>query len=120
MTVDIKNQLLKHRNKHVNPEDVLMQVQAVLKQDALHEANINNAILNSTTNNNNSFNVDLLEQDNIFHIDDIQSICITYRLRFLESSLFKGEIPQETANTIQEAKTRSKRACCLSNQRLSQ
>ena len=102
MTVDIKQQLLKRRNKHVSPDDILKQVQDVLKQDAQHEANINKAILNSSTNNNNSFNIDLLERDNIFHIDDIKAICIRYRLRFLESSLFKGEIPQEAISKTKQ------------------
>lgn len=95
MPVDVKKQLLKHRNKQVSVENILKQVQAVFKQDAKHEANINNAIINGKADYNNNFKVDLLKLDNIFHISDIQSICITYRLRFLESSLFKGEIPQE-------------------------
>ena len=95
MKVDIKSQLLKHRNKHASPEDILKQVQQVLKEDEAHEATINEALFNSSTNNQNAFNIDLFERDNIFHISDIKSICITYRLRFLESSLFKGEIPQE-------------------------
>ncbi len=100
--VDIKNQLLKHRNKHVSPEDILKQVQEVLKQDAKHETNINDAILNSTNTYNNNFDINLLEHDNIFYIDDIKAICIRYRLRFLESSLFKGEIPQEAVSKIKQ------------------
>ena len=102
MKVDIKHQLLKRRNKSVSPEDILNQVQQVLKQDEANEANINEALLNGTTNHQNTFNIDLLERDNIFHIDDIKSICITYRLRFLESSLFKGEIPQEAISKIKQ------------------
>ena len=102
MPVDVKKQLLKHRNKQVSVENILKQVQAVFKQDAKHEANINNAIINGKADYNNNFKVDLLKLDNIFHISDIQSICITYRLRFLESSLFKGEIPQEAINKIKQ------------------
>lgn len=102
MKVDIKNKLLKRRNKYVSPEELLKQVQHVLKQDEVHESNINATLLNSTTNYNNHFNIDLLEPDNIFHINDIQSIYITYRLRFLESSLFKGEIPQEAISKIKQ------------------
>ena len=102
MKVDIKSQLLKHRNKHASPEDILKQVQQVLKEDEAHEATINEALFNSSTNNQNAFNIDLFERDNIFHISDIKSICITYRLRFLESSLFKGEIPQEAISKIKQ------------------
>ncbi|MFY0712517.1 hypothetical protein J1D01_02480 [Seonamhaeicola sp. NFXS20] len=102
MKVDLKQQLLKHRNKHLTEADILNQVHAVLNQDTQHEENINKAITNGTTGNTNTFNVDLLETDRIFHISHIQSICITYRLRFLNSNLFKAEIPQEAINNIKQ------------------
>lgn len=102
MKVNIQKQLLKRRNKYVSPESILGQVQAVLQQDVQHETKIQEALSNKSSNINNNFNIDLLEHDNIFHINDIQSICITYRLRFLESSLFKSEIPQEAINKIKQ------------------
>lgn len=102
MTVDIKNQLLKRRNKRVGAEEVLNQVQAVFDQDAEHESSVERELSNNSITNLNTFNIDLLERDKIFHISDIQSICITYRLRFLESSLFKGEIPQEAISKIKQ------------------
>ena len=48
------------------------------------------------------FNLDLLESNKIFHIDDIKKICIAYRLRFLDSKLFKGDIPQEAIHRIKQ------------------
>jgi len=102
MTVDLKQQLLKRRNKHQSEEDILKQIHDVLQQDAHHDAKINKAISDGTTGNNNNFNVDFLQSDRIFHINDIQSICIMYRLRFLDSNLFKGEIPQEAINKIKQ------------------
>ncbi|GAL66326.1 hypothetical protein JCM19301_2421 [Jejuia pallidilutea] len=78
------------------------QVHDILREDAHHNAKIHKAISDGTTGNNNCFNIDFLKKDYIFHIDDIQSICITYRLRFLDSNLFKGEIPQEAINKIKQ------------------
>lgn len=54
-------------------------------------------------------NCDKLKPENIFHLSEIKSICITYRLRFLDSHLFKGKIPPEAllkaANLAREHKT---------------
>lgn len=48
----------------------------------------------------NQFNIDDLERDRIFHIEDIKKICIDYRLRFLDSSYFKNKIPQAAFDEI--------------------
>jgi len=102
MKVNIHQQLLKQRNKTVSPEEILKQVRQVFEQDVLHEINIKEALENGKINQINSFDLELLETNNIFHINDIQKACIAYRLRFLESSLFKGEIPQEAINRIKQ------------------
>ncbi|SKB75651.1 hypothetical protein [Maribacter arcticus] len=49
---------------------------------------------------NNSFNFDLLESSRIYHINDIKKICIDYRLRFLDSKYFKGDIPVEALSKV--------------------
>lgn len=102
MKVNIQNQLLKQRHKTVSPDNILKQVQQVLEQDAQHVSNIQKELSSDTITHTNTFNIDLLESDRIFHVDQIQTICISYRLRFLESSLFKGEIPQEAINKIKQ------------------
>ena len=48
----------------------------------------------------NDFNFDLLETKNIYHVSTIKSICVDYRLRFLDSSLFKNKIPEEAISKI--------------------
>ena len=58
---------------------------------------------NITTSNGtptNCFNIDLLESSRIYHINDIKKICIDYRLRFLDSKYFKGDIPVEALSKI--------------------
>lgn len=50
----------------------------------------------------NSFDFDSLDSNNIFHINEIKKICIDYRLRFLDTKYFKGEIPTEAFSIIRE------------------
>ena len=50
--------------------------------------------------NVNDFDFDLLETDNIFHIDQIKKVCIDYRLRFLDIKYFKGDVPKTAFDKI--------------------
>jgi len=44
--------------------------------------------------------VALLDHNDIFDIESIETICTRFRLRFLESSLFKGDIPADAIRNI--------------------
>ena len=48
----------------------------------------------------NQLQFDLLETNKIFHLEQIKTICIDYRLRFLDSDIFKNEIPEEAISKI--------------------
>jgi len=48
----------------------------------------------------NSFDLDLLSKDRIYHIDEIKKVCIDYRLRFLDIKYFKNELPQDALTQI--------------------
>ncbi|NCG04617.1 MAG: hypothetical protein GWO82_04715, partial [Bacteroidetes bacterium] len=48
----------------------------------------------------NNFNIDKIEANRIYHIDQIKTICIIYRLRFLDANLFKGQFPIEAVEEI--------------------
>ena len=50
----------------------------------------------------NKFILDYLEGDRIYHINQIKELCITYRLRFLDSKYFKGHFPEEVNDRISE------------------
>lgn len=49
---------------------------------------------------NNTFNIDCLETDKIYHIKTIKNICIDYRLRFLDLKYFKNDLPPEAFDKI--------------------
>ena len=51
---------------------------------------------------NNHFEIDKLVSENIYHISDIKKLCIDYRLRFLSTHYFKGEIPFEAISKIKD------------------
>lgn len=50
----------------------------------------------------NYFVVDKLDGKNIFHLSDIKKLCVDYRLRFLSTHYFKGEIPVEAISKIKD------------------
>jgi hypothetical protein len=102
MGVNLNEKLLHSRRKRIQDLEVLSQVYKILENDSNHEADIKLNLSKSQTTKNNKFNLESMETDKIFHIEDIKSICITYRLRFLDSSLFKAEIPSEAIHKIKK------------------
>ncbi len=48
----------------------------------------------------NSFDFDYLETGRIYHLDQIRSICIDYRLRFLDLKYFKPRLPDSARAAI--------------------
>ncbi|MGN7513967.1 MAG: hypothetical protein ACTHOM_06290 [Allomuricauda sp.] len=97
---NIEHKLQNIREKKGNHEKILAEVQQILQEDALKESKISDQLNSKNNTRTNEFDFDLLETDKIFHIDQIKDICIDYRLRFLNSSYFKGKIPQEAISKI--------------------
>jgi hypothetical protein len=93
---NIEDQLKKARSKSTSEKDILRQVQAILDDQ---ERKVDEIMLRMKSPQKptprNHFNLDLLETDRIYHVDQIKDICVTYRLRFLDTKYFKNEIPQE-------------------------
>ena len=55
--------------------------------------------------NSNEFNqldFDKMETKNIFHKNTIKKTCVKFRLRFLDSNLFKGDYPKNITNIISD------------------
>ncbi|MUP46351.1 hypothetical protein E0K83_11410 [Gramella sp. BOM4] len=100
--LDLEQQLLKIRNKTTTQEALLEEVQRIFQKTDQRDEEILDNIQNGTPINFNDFDPDLLERDRIFHIDQIYSICVDYRLRFLDSKFFKAEIPYEALIKIKE------------------
>ncbi len=99
---NIEAALQKARGRETQEEDVLKEVELILQKDAKHQARIEDQLASSSSTAVNHFEFDLLETDKIYHIEQIKSICIDYRLRFLDSRYFKGTIPQEGISKIKQ------------------
>ncbi len=81
----------------VFPGDALLNdVQEILKTERSLERSIEDRLMHRTKKD-----VELAEPvtpfdlSDVYSIDAIRSTCIDYRLRFLDSSLFKGKVPAE-------------------------
>lgn len=48
----------------------------------------------------NDFDIDIIDTNRVYHIHQIKKICIDYRLRFLDATLFKGTFPVEAVDQI--------------------
>lgn len=97
---NLVSELLKNRNKSISEEEIMSDVFAILNQNEAERQLIKETISSKYSTNTNNFNTDLLETNCIFHINQIQKVCVDYRLRFLESHLFQNGIPEEALTQI--------------------
>lgn len=92
---------LKRLKERQNPEpNLLDEVQHILLQDDAKDLKIRNTMASSEYGFQNRFKFDLLNTAQIYHINDIKTICINYRLRFLDTKYFKGTLPYEAISKI--------------------
>lgn len=97
---NIEEKLKNLKIKGLETEGILEQVYQILKDDNSKQKCIEKNIARSQNKIVNNFDFDLLETENIYHINHIKQICVDYRLRFLDAKYFKGEIPQEAIYKI--------------------
>ncbi|MBE15008.1 MAG: hypothetical protein ABNH00_09350 [Dokdonia sp.] len=97
---NIEDKLRRVRNRNVSEQDLMNQVFKVLEEDRFRESNIIKTLNGVTQTPVNQFDFDQLQADRIYHISQIKKICITYRLRFLDTKYFKGKYPQSALSEI--------------------
>ena len=78
----------------------LRKLYLILNRDIESREKIGNTLQNKNSSATNAFDFDLLETNRIYHVEQIKKICVDYRLRFLTSNYFKGEIPAEAIAEI--------------------
>lgn len=97
---------LRRKRGDFEADALLEEVRAILSSAVEEEQRI----LRDINNGSSSLGIpspDVLEADRIFHIDTIRDLCIAYRLRFLPSEQFKGEIPVEALAQLRRLERRS-------------
>lgn len=104
--LNLLEKLNRERSK-VDEEQILSEVKSFLNQLQSEDAEIEKRVLenNFDDEDTNVFDFDLLESNRIYHISQIEKICVNYRLRFLDSHLFKGDLPQEAIQEIKRLNT---------------
>ncbi|WP_264542463.1 MULTISPECIES: hypothetical protein [Flavobacterium] len=89
--VNIEDVLLRENSKQGHESSLLQFAQSVIDTDDSNQYTLVNKLF-----------IDKLESNKVFHINTIQKICITYRLRFLDSKYYKLEIPEEANTKIRQ------------------
>ncbi|MCG2461025.1 hypothetical protein K8352_09725 [Flavobacteriaceae bacterium F89] len=98
---NIEEKLARERLIQKKEASILQEVKEILRKTKDEEERILESLASpSPPKTLPTFNIDLLETQKIYHIDQIKKICIDYRLRFLDSKYFKGRIPQEALAKI--------------------
>ena len=104
---NIEDELSRLKSKGFDSKYALQQVYDILNAHQDNQERIQGNLQKRKKVGINNFVFDLLETDKIYHIDQIKKICIDYRLRFLSSKYFKGDIPQEAYATISALEKRT-------------
>ncbi|MDC0408886.1 hypothetical protein OAM38_01595 [Flavobacteriaceae bacterium] len=99
---NVEDRLKKHRSREISESDLLDEIKNIFDNNDRKDASIISQLQSSSECDHNALDLDLLDTDRIFHLDHIKAICIDYRLRFLDSKLFKGSVPYEAAIKIKE------------------
>ncbi len=97
---NIEERLLYLRNKRIQEQAIMEEVQQILAASDQARKTILSTLNSPSSEKENKFDFDLLQSERIFHITDIKQICLVYRLRFLDSRFFKGAIPEEAISKI--------------------
>lgn len=100
MAVNLKQELIRAKAKSGAESDMLSAVGKILAANQLQRQEILQELKSNNASDGNEFIFDHLQSGRIFHIGHIKRICIDFRLRFLESNMFRHEFPEEAISEI--------------------
>ncbi|MCG2611429.1 hypothetical protein LZZ90_07910 [Flavobacterium sp. SM15] len=97
---NIHEKLITKRSNSGTISDQLETVRLLLAKEEDKRIVIRKKLYSKSEKNFNAFEFDLLKTERIFHIKQIKETCIEYRLRFLDSHLYKVPFPEEVITQI--------------------
>ena len=100
--VNLFEELLRERNKQLSSIELKSLIKDIWEKEDLKKNRIANSLNDKNNKNFNKMKFENMETKNIFHKDTIKSICVQYRLRFLDSNLFKGDYPNNITKVISD------------------
>lgn len=90
----------RRRSQDQTAEETLAAFKALLKADDIQDETILQNIFAGGSSLSRALDLKKLDPDRIYQLEDIKQLCTRYRLRFLDASLFKGDIPYEAISAI--------------------
>lgn len=99
---NIEDKLLHYRDQRIAEKEIMDEVYSIFSENEEERNHIREKLSQKPITTENQLNIDLLEKGQIFHISEIEKICFVYRLRFLDSKFFKGDMPEEAISKIRE------------------
>ena len=100
--VNLFEELLRERNKQISSIELKSLIKDIWEKEDLKKNRIANSLNDKNNKNFNKMKFENMETKNIFHKDTIKSICVQYRLRFLDSNLYKGDYPDNITKVISD------------------
>lgn len=100
--ISLEKELLSQRKKFKPEALILAEVKAIFAENELMREEIAQKIAGKSSIKSNLLDFDLLDTNKIFHLEQIKAVCVDYRLRFLDSNIFKNEVPEEAITKIRE------------------
>ena len=94
--VNLFEELIKERSKQITSEELKKAIKNIWSKDDQIKKSLNK----KNDNKSNDLKFDKMKTKNIFHQETIKKICVRYRLRFLDSNLYKGDYPKNITKII--------------------
>ena len=93
--LNLQSTLKKDRDKIISSQELNAIVEKIFNEKAITISHVKRKLNKPNDSYINSLTFDNIDTDKIFHVSSIKELCIKYRLRFLDTHLFKGEYPSE-------------------------
>tara|TARA_B100001564_G_scaffold277362_1_gene239246 strand:+ start:34409 stop:35113 length:705 start_codon:yes stop_codon:yes gene_type:complete len=104
--LNLHTALKRDRDKSIDSHNFDLFIKDIFRSKSSTKDRLKNNLKSKNNSSPNHLNFDELETEKIFHIETIRKLCIRYRLRFLDTNLFKGDYPSELFNIIPELEKR--------------
>ena len=98
--LNLQKALKENRDQLITSEELKAVVQHIFDEKETLKTYLKSDLSKKNNFNVNDLCFDELELNKIVHINNIQKLCVKYRLRFLDTHLFKGEYPSELFSII--------------------
>lgn len=98
--LDLEKKLKEVRNNRISSQQLMLKIQAVLKSQLSAQKPKKDSFNVVSDSKQNNFILEYLDADRIYSITDIEKVCTTYRLRFLNQIYFKADVPKEAVQQV--------------------